>query len=302
MANFGHLKRKEKLLRLFEKAGIKPQTRRGQNFLLDRNQVRYIAKTGEIIPSDVVVEVGPGTGFLTRELAPYEATVIGVEVDRKLLEIVRDEVKEYPNVLLMQADILHNKNTINPDVTTALAEIMKERGPQARLKTVSNLPYSAGTPFVANLFSSELPWDLAVCMLQLEVAQRLVAKPGTSAYGNFSILAELGGKAKIERKVPPPVFWPRPKVASAVVSIRFKSVEERMLIPWRALRKVTTAIFSSRRKTLRNSLKGLLPDKAAIDATLAEVGLSEINRGEQMTPQQFLALAKHLEAKKILDV
>lgn len=285
-----HQRRKEKLLALFASHGIQATTKMGQNFLLDRNQVRFIARQGEVGPEDVVLEVGPGTGFLSQELAPTGATILACEFDHKLAAVARDVMKEYPNFILIEGDILAGKNRINPEVLERLEALVAARGPGTRLKSVSNLPYSAGTPFAANLFSSPLPWTRAAFMLQLEVAERLVAKPGTSAYGNLSIIAALGGKAKIARKVPPQVFWPRPRVASAVVTIDFRPPAERLQYPWRALRRVTTAIFGARRKRLRNALKGVIP-KASVDEALERLELDPEGRGEAMAPDRFVALA-----------
>lgn len=285
--------RLERLQALFEKHGIRPSTRRGQNFLLDRNQVRYIARLGEVAPEDVVLEVGPGTGFLTKEVAPDAGRMLCVELDYKLHELVKSELKDFPNVELIKADILAGKNAINPDVLARLREMLSEHGPSARLKSVSNLPYSAGTPFCMNLFSSDLPWTRCVFLLQHEVAERMTARPGTSAYGGLSITCALGGTVKITRKVPPPVFWPRPKVASGVVRIDLNPVEERLTIPWGTLRRVTSAVFSSRRKRLRNSLKGIF-GKDTVDDIIADIGLDPDSRAETLPPETFLELARRV--------
>lgn len=293
MGNPRHLRRKEKLMRLFDKHGLRPHTRRGQNFLLDKNQVLFIARCGEVQAGDIVLEVGPGTGFLTSELLPTGATVLAVELDHGLAQLVRGEFADAPNLILMEGDILAGKNEINPDVLARLQAILEAR-PGATLKAVSNLPYSAGTPFTANLFHTALPWSRAVFLLQLEVAERLVAAPGTPAYGALSIVAQLGGRVRIERKVPPQVFWPRPKVASAIVGIDFYPVEQRLSIPWKPMRRVTVAVFNSRRKNLRNALKGLF-GKEDVDARIAEAGLDPEIRGEQLPAEGFLALAHVLE-------
>ncbi len=292
--NYRHLRRLERLKRQFEELGIRPRIRMGQNFLLDKNQVNYIAGCGRLSGEDVVLEVGPGTGFLSQVMAATGCTVFAVELDRKLLAMARAATRDFPNVVFMQGDILAGKSSINPEVLERLEELMRLRGPETRLKTVSNLPYSAGTPFVANLFSSPLPWARAVFLLQYEVAERMVAGPASRAYGSLSIVGALGGRVKLERKVPPQVFWPRPRVASAVVSIDFLSMEERMKIPWKALRRVCVGVFNSRRKTLRNALKGLFePERVAGIAAANNLDLSR--RGSDMTPSEFLLLARELE-------
>lgn len=319
MANSRCLRRLEKLRSRFADKGIRPSTRMGQNFLLDVNQVNLIARLADAGGSDVLLEVGPGTGFLSRALCDTGALVLGVELDRKLGEYVKAEMADYPNFLLMAGDILAGKNAVNPEVLSTLRELLKAKKrmlsrqpgkrsgktpqtdnadksgaaarPEPILKCVSNLPYSAGTPFVMNLLSSDLPWERGVFLLQYEVAARLCASPGDEAYGTLSIGAALAAKVKIARKVPPTVFWPRPKVDSAVVVARFLPAVERMSLPWAGLRRITSAVFGARRKNLKNALKGVFA-KDALDAALASAGLDPERRGETLTPDEFLALAR----------
>ncbi len=288
-------RRKERLLALFDRYGIRPQTRRGQNFLLDRNQVAFVARLGEAGPQDVILEVGPGTGFLSRELAASGATVLGVEVDRRLAELLRGEMADLPNFVLLEADILAGKQKINPAVLERLDALRRARKTETTLKCISNLPYSAGTPFVANLFASALPWSLGVYMLQLEVAKRLTASPGNRDYGSLAVAAALGGKAEIVRHVPPQVFWPRPRVASAIVSVRFFPLSARQAIPWNALRRITIAVFGGKRKHLRNALKSVFPADRLDDA-LARIAAEPDSRGSNLGPEQFLLLARELDS------
>lgn len=289
MADYRQEKRKEKLIALFERHNLRPQVHRGQNFLLDRNQVNFIARTGGAEPGDLILEVGPGTGFLSRELAATGATVLAIELDRGMAMIAREEMAEFPNFFLIEGDILAGKSGINAEVLARLQEMLAAR--PGRLKCIANLPYSAGTPFAANVFESPLPWHSATYLLQYEVGQRLVAKPNTAAYGSLSIKAALGGKVKIARKVPPQVFWPRPKVDSAVVHIEFNSPQERMLIPWRALRLLCVAVFNSRRKSVRNALKGIVEKERTLEF-LELCGVNPDVRGQAIAPDQFLTMAR----------
>lgn len=292
----------QKLRARLNRAGIRPSTRRGQNFLLDTNQLRFIAETGCLTPRDVVLEVGPGSGFLTRRLALSGALVLGVELDHGLLPLAQEETGGLPNVFYLQGDILAGKNRLNPEVIAKLEELLElkgrglaESGDEGRpaLKCVSNLPYSAGTPFVMNALASPLPWELGVFLLQQEVVERMVAPPGGKDYGALSISVGLASRPTVERVVAPQCFWPRPKVDSAVIRMEFLPVAERMALPWTALRAVTNAVFGSRRKILKNALKGLFPD-GGIAETLQRLGLDPECRGETLSPGQFLLIAENL--------
>lgn len=287
-----------------DKAGLKPSVRRGQNFLLDMNLLNFIVETAAAGPNDLVLEVGPGTGFLTRRLALTGCLVLGVELDHGLLPLAKDETKDLPNVFIMQGDILAGKNRINPDVLSKVQELHDEKSRLMReennttvpsLKCVSNLPYSAGTPFVMNLLSSELPWERGVFLLQREVGERMTAGPGGKDYGALAIMCGLAAKAKAERIVGPQVFWPRPKVDSVVVKMDFLPVNERSALPWRELRQVTSAVFGSRRKILKNALKGIYGDEIDVGEMLQKLGLDPGGRGEEIGPEGFLAMAGELK-------
>lgn len=294
----------QKLRQRLERAGLRPSIQRGQNFLMDGNQLRFIAETACLTPDDIVLEVGPGTGFLTRRLALSGCVVLGVELDRGLLPLAMEETEGLPNVFYIQGDILAGKNHINPDVLARLAELTEWRGKTLAeegknppiLKSVSNLPYSAGTPFIMNMLASPLPWQMGVFLLQREVAERLAAPPGGKDYGSLSISAGLAAETSIERIVGPNAFWPRPKVESAVVKMLIKPLEERMAVPWRELRQVMNAVFGSRRKILKNAVKGLFPD-ADPAGKLEEAGIAPDSRGETLAPSQFLQLAGLLERR-----
>ncbi len=291
----------QKLRARLERAGVRPSTKRGQNFLLDSNQLRFIAETGGLTPEDVVLEVGPGSGFLTRRLALSGALVLGVELDRGLLPVAQEETAGLPNVFYLRADVLDGKNRLNPEVAARLRELLAlkaETAPRPLLKSVSNLPYNAGTPFIMNALASDLPWHTGVFLLQAEVAERIAAAPGGRNYGAISIAAGLAAETTIEREVSPKCFWPRPNVDSSVVRMLFKPLAERAALPWPALRDVTNAVFGSRRKILKNALKGLFPDGNAGEV-LAELDLDPECRGETLTPREFLRIAEKHARKEI---
>ncbi|MCX7935326.1 MAG: methyltransferase domain-containing protein, partial [Planctomycetota bacterium] len=201
-------RRLEYLRQRFAALSIRPRRAWGQNFLLDTNLARYIARLGAPGPGDVILEVGCGSGLLTRHLAASGSRVIAVEIDARLLSLAREDLSGAANVQFIAADILAGKHRVNPVVCDEIKSALATVGEGGRLKTVSNLPYAVGTPFVANLFSSELPWERGVFLLQQEVAERLIARPGEGRYGPLAIYAALAGQARIARLVPPAVFWP----------------------------------------------------------------------------------------------
>ncbi|MDR0362455.1 MAG: 16S rRNA (adenine(1518)-N(6)/adenine(1519)-N(6))-dimethyltransferase RsmA [Planctomycetota bacterium] len=292
-----------KLRARLDRHGLKPSIRRGQNFLLDRNQLGFIVDAARLGPNDVVLEVGPGSGFLTRRLARTGALVFSVEIDRGLLPLAMEETEGLPNVVYLLGDILAGKNALNPEAMARLAELVELRrgrpgsaavGKEPVLKSVSNLPYSAGTAFIMNLFASPLPWTTGVFLLQREVAERMCASPGGKEYGAVSIGAGLAGTASIERIVPPGAFWPRPNVDSAVLRMEFLPVDRRSRIPWRGIRRIASAVFGSRRKILKNALKGVYRGREAGDV-LAEARIAPECRGETLGPGEFRLLGEMWE-------
>ncbi len=291
------MKRIEYLKKRFNEFGIAPRRQLGQNFLLDRNQVIKVCQDAEIMPTDTILEVGPGSGLLSTVLAQTGATLLCVEFDQKLFKLVIEELAEFKNSEVIQGDILKNKNNINEEVL-ALIKMKYQGREEGNLKCVSNLPYSIATPFIANLCADSLPWKTAVFMIQYEVAERLAATHGSKDYGNISIVAQLAcSKVSIVRAVPPQVFWPRPKVKSAIIKMDFLPAEERIKIPWKSLRMVTMAIFTGRRKNLRNSIRTLFGKKEGkrSDEFIKTYGVDIDKRGEQFTPDELLKLARDFE-------
>ncbi|MDR2391873.1 MAG: 16S rRNA (adenine(1518)-N(6)/adenine(1519)-N(6))-dimethyltransferase RsmA [Planctomycetota bacterium] len=276
-----------------EAAKLRPSTRRGQNFLIDSGQLAFIVEMAGLSPGDSVLEVGPGTGFLTRRLAASGCTLFGVELDFGLLPLAREETASFEKVLLVQGDILDGKNRLNAGLLSQFINFSTRDGHRGECKCVSNLPYSIATPFIINLLASPLPWILGVFLLQKEAAERLLAAPGSGGYGALSICAALAAETRLKRIVPPAAFWPVPKVDSAVVTMAFRPMENRLDIPWRELRSVTNAVFGARRKTLRNAVKGLAGNGSERD-TLIALGVNPDERGENLRPEEFLRLARHL--------
>jgi 16S rRNA (adenine1518-N6/adenine1519-N6)-dimethyltransferase len=288
------------LRNLFARRGIAPQHRYGQCFLIDLNLHELIVKTAEVGPDDVVLEVGPGAGALTTLLAARAAAVVSVEIDPALAALTAETVAGLANVRVLNTDALARKSTLNHEVLDHVRSGLAV-APQRRLKLVANLPYNVATPIVTNLLvHPELCPSRLVITIQLELAERLRAEPEHDAYGALSVLVQALADCTIIRTLPPTVFWPRPKVDSAIVLI-VPRPEKRAAIadlPW--FHQVVRQVFLHRRKNLRGVLHSLWRDrltKPEIDALLESIGLTGLIRAEAMNVEEFFALSEQLRQR-----
>lgn len=278
----------------FAEAGIRPKTQHGQNFLIDLNLQRLLVRTANLQPNDVVLEVGTGTGSLTAMIAPSVAAVVTVEMDPQLFQLASEELYQLPNVTMIQADALASKNRLNPQVIEAVEQKLAE-APDRVFKLVANLPFNVATPIITNLLTLDRPPRTMTVTIQKEVADRLIAKPSTKDYGSLSVWVQCQCDVEVVRVMPPQVFWPRPKVHSAIVQIVLCE-ERRAAIPdLAAFHAFVRAIFIHRRKFLRAELVNVLgknTPRERIDQMLQELGLTGQERAEQLTVQQLLALCE----------
>ena len=283
------------LKQIFAQRGIRPNKRFGQNFLIDQHILLSIPEIANLNEDDVVLEIGTGTGGLTRLLAVRSSQVFTVEVDKKLFELSSDILKLYKNVTLINADILKTKHELNPAVPSLILNWLKEYN-QTHLKVVSNLPYNISTPVIINLLESNLPIQLMVLMLQREITERMTASPGTREYGILSIITQLFSEVEIVKTLPPEVFWPRPEVYSAIVrAVINKEKYAGKITNYPFFKKLIHAIFTSRRKTLLNSLEHLtLPgiSRDQIKTVIKDMQLDERVRGEVLGLEQLICLAE----------
>jgi 16S rRNA (adenine1518-N6/adenine1519-N6)-dimethyltransferase len=281
------------LVELFEQQGFRPRTDLGQNFLIDLNLLEYVVEQANLGPDDVVLEVGAGTGGMTTFLARSAAAVVSVEVDRRIIEITRQSVAPYANVTLLHQDALKNKNRIAAEVVEAVEAQLAE-APGRRLKLVANLPYSIATPIVSNLVASDLPWERMVVTIQWELGARMTAKPGTSDYSALSVWLQSQCRVKILKRLPPSVFWPRPKVNSAIVRL-FPDPPRRKQIHDRAFfQDFVRQVFTQRRKFLRSVLVSMYRKEIAkdeIDRMLTELHLGEKVRAEELEPEVLVEIS-----------
>lgn len=282
------------LMRRFAEAGIRPRTQLGQNFLVDLNLVQLLARTAELHPNDVVLEVGTGTGSLTAMMAPEVAAVVTVEVDPQLFQLAAEELHRFANVRMLQLDALAGKHRFDPAVLEAIDRELAA-GPGRQLKLVANLPYNVATPVVTNLLALDRPPRSMTVTIQKELADRMTAAPATKDYGALSVWVQCQCQARVVRVMPPSVFWPRPKVSSAIIQILLDDAL-RSRIPDRGFfHAFVRAIFLHRRKFLRSQLLLAVKDrldKPGVDRVLAAVGLDGQQRAEQLSVEELLALSE----------
>ncbi len=250
----------------------------GQNFLNDPHYLEKIVASARITSSDLVLEIGPGLGHLTRVLAARAGKVLALELDERLIPLLRKEFAECRNVEIMQADALTFPYTALPD----------------KWKVVANLPYYISTPIIQKLLSHRDRFDTFTLMLQKEVADRIASPPGNKEYGYLSVIVQLHAVPRIEFAVPAGAFTPKPKVDSAVITLALRGSPAVFMRDESSFVRVVKAAFSCRRKTLRNSLKQLDAPKEKMDAVLDRTGIDLGRRAETLSVEEFARLADFL--------
>ncbi|MFN3190700.1 MAG: 16S rRNA (adenine(1518)-N(6)/adenine(1519)-N(6))-dimethyltransferase RsmA [Aureliella sp.] len=277
----------------FRAAGIQPQTKFGQNFLIDLNLVKMIADTAELGPRDVVLEVGTGMGSLTTLMAEKAGHVVTIEIDTVLAPLAEREFEDLDNVTLLKQDALKSKNQLHPQVIETIREKVGEIA-GGRLKLVANLPYNVATPILSNLLDID-PWPARmVATIQKELALRITAKPSTKDYSALSVWMQSQCKTDIVRIMAPSVFWPPPKVESAILDIVPQKVLRKRMRSPDSFHHLVRGIFIHRRKFLRSALvSAVKPDlgKSDVDEVMNSLNLGPDARAEQLTPQQLLDLS-----------
>ncbi|NOZ19487.1 MAG: ribosomal RNA small subunit methyltransferase A [Planctomycetes bacterium] len=283
---------KSELIELFRSIGFRPSPRRGQNFLIDPNMRRAIVDAADLDESDVVLEIGPGVGALTELLCERAGAVVAVELDRTLFEILEEHLIDAPNLTLIQGDAVAKHHDIHPEVVQVLRQRLTD-SPKRRLKVVSNLPYSASTPAIVALMTGNLPVGGMVLTVQKEIADRITGRPGTKDYGLLSVTVQAGAEVHVLRKLPPDVFWPRPKVSSAVIDIRPKAERGKRIRDAKTFANTAHILFTHRRKTVSNCFKSAGPFDLGVDAArlLEQCGIDPNTRGETLTVGQIIHLA-----------
>ena len=282
---------------LFAERGLKPKNKLGQNFLIDLNLIDFVVKNAELTRQDLVLEIGTGTGGLTAAMSEHAGAVLSVEIDPSFHALASDNLQGRGHVRLLRTDVLRNKNRLNPQVIDALTEgwqrFQAEGG--AKLKLVANLPYAVATPVISNFLLTELPFERMVVTVQWEIAERLIARPGTKDYGSLAILVQSLTDVELLRKLPPAVFWPRPQVSSAIVRIRPNAEKRAQVGNIQAFREFLRDLYAHRRKNLRGGLAGFAGhpwDKEEVDRRLAGLGIDGAVRAETLDRETHLKLAE----------
>jgi 16S rRNA (adenine1518-N6/adenine1519-N6)-dimethyltransferase len=262
--------------------GVRAAASLGQRFLVDRGVLRTIVEAAELSDEDDVLEVGPGPGVLTAQLADRARSVTAVEIDERMVAVLRDTLADHDNVAVVRAD--------------ALAVDLFALGERPPSRIVANLPYQITTPLLERFIGDERRPPLIVVLVQEEVARRIVAT-ATSAKerGFLSVFVQSFADAKIVRRVPPRAFRPAPKVSSAVVALRTRAVPAFAPLDRQAFLRFVSDVFRHRRKQLR----GALGHEAAVDAGRAEAalrscGIEPRRRAEELTLDEWVALARAL--------
>lgn len=249
----------------------------GQHFLLDLNITRRIARTAGELAGKAVIEVGPGPGGLTRALLEAGAHVIAMEKDPRFLPLLEPLIDWSEGRLR----IIHG-DAMEADEETLIPPGSRRQTPAVQV--ISNLPYNVGTPLLVKWLKAGAWRGDMTLMFQKEVAQRIVAKPGSDAYGRLAVLAQARCETRLEFTVPPRAFTPPPKIASAIVTLRDRADPYPHLA---ALERVTAAAFGQRRKMLRSALRALTPDTEPL---LRAAGLEPTARAEEIDQAGFRRL------------
>ncbi len=277
---------------ILKKYGFSFKKSLGQNFLIDTNVLNNIVDCAGLETSSGAIEIGPGIGALTEQIAKRCEKVVAFEIDQRLLPILNETLAPYPHVNIVHSDVL------KADIHSVIKENFKEG---QDLMVVANLPYYVTTPILLKLLEEKLPIRGIVVMIQKEVAERIAAKPGTKEYGSLSIATQYYAEATTELIVPKTVFVPQPNVDSAVLKLTLRSEPAVDLEDESFFFQLVKASFAQRRKTLMNNLTHNLftkNEKEKLELKMQECGIDPSRRGETLSMDEFAALANALVGLK----
>lgn len=275
---------------LLEKHGFSFKKSLGQNFLTELNILRKIVEAAQIDSTVNVIEIGPGIGALTEQLAKNAHQVLAYEIDDRLLPILADSLNGYENVTIVHEDIL--KANLHEDLKKYFSSN------SFPLKVVANLPYYITTPIMMKLIESNLPIDEMVVMMQKEVAERISAKPGSKAYGSLSIATQFYMEAEIAFIVPKTAFVPQPNVDSAILKLTKRAAPIVHVEDEKSFFRLVKGSFQQRRKTLWNNLLATYGKNEDIvekmKIALVSAAIDPKRRAETLSIEEFAALSNQL--------
>ena len=280
------------MAKIREKHGFRHSKSLGQNFLSDIHIIEDIVDGSDIEPEDLVIEIGPGMGVLTAAAAERAGKVIAVEIDKKLIPILKETLAEYDNVEVINADIMK----------TDLIEIVEANRPAdgGKVRVIGNLPYYITTPIIMKLLEESVPADSITIMMQKEVADRIKAEPGGKDYGALTVAVGFYCTITHVADAPKEVFVPRPKVDSTVIRLDLRKECPVDLIDQKIFFETVKGGFGQRRKTLLNSLTGVrgLPKPEIADA-LDAAGIDPKRRAETLSLDEFAAVANEIARRAL---
>lgn len=267
--------------------GIRPRKRWGQNLLVDERILEEIIEAAALKEGDTVLEIGPGIGTLTRRLIDNAGRVIAIEIDPLLVKLLKEELKDYDNIDIIQADIL--KLNLSSLFTNYQL-------PVTMIKVVANLPYYITSPTLLHLLEEKDGIESMVIMVQKEVAERILARPAGKEYGPLTIALQYHTEPELVTYVPRTSFWPQPKVEGAVLRLKVLAKPRVEVRSEEVFFKIVRAAFSKRRKMLINGLSmGLGLEKRGIESHLAAAGIDPARRPETLSLQEFARLSDLLQ-------
>ncbi len=273
---------------ILEKYGFSFKKSLGQNFLIDLNILNRIVDFAELTENSGAIEIGPGIGALTEQIAKRAKKVVAFEIDQRLLPILKETLEPYPHVRVIHEDVL------KANVKQVISEEFEEG---QDLMVVANLPYYVTTPIIMKLLTDQLPIRGIVCMLQKEVADRIAAAPGTKDYGSLSIAIQYYTEAKTVMTVPKTVFIPQPNVDSAVIRLTKRPEPAVDVKNEEFFFTVVRASFAQRRKTIFNNLTSHFAktiEKQNIEKALLAAEIDPKRRGETLSIEEFGKLSDEL--------
>ena len=296
---------KHQIQELLSSAGISPNRRLGQHFLVDLNLMRLLVDSAQLGPYDIVLEIGTGTGSLTEALAEQAGQVVTVELDQTLAGIAQSQLADAENVQIINADVLSGKGTINPAVTNAVTEAQARLGgigpigpmgpaQEPRVLLVSNLPYDVASSVMINLVKGPVTVDAMFVTVQNEVAERMTAGSGNRDYGTLSIFLQATGEVETIRRLKPSVFWPPPAVESAIIRYVRDRDRSRRILDMDLFGAVIGLFIGHRRKMLRACIKEAPPELGGRDLWLQifeRQAIDPTDRPEELSPDQYVDLA-----------